>query len=86
MYTSITFEGGTKPVGREHRCYTCGHIWVEYDRKDRESEGWDGGLLSQLLTKDPEDEIMDAILTLPGIADVDVFGGHQPEIRAGRSF
>jgi len=27
-----------------------------------------------------ENQIMDAILTLPGIADVDVFGGHQPEI------
>jgi multidrug efflux pump subunit AcrB len=28
-----------------------------------------------------ENQIMDAILTLPGIADVDVFGGHEPEIR-----
>jgi multidrug efflux pump subunit AcrB len=27
-----------------------------------------------------ENQIMDAILTLSGIADVDVFGGHQPEI------
>ncbi len=27
-----------------------------------------------------DNQITDAILTLPGIADVDVFGGHQPEI------
>ncbi len=28
-----------------------------------------------------ENQIMDEILTLPGIADVDVFGGHKPEIK-----
>jgi len=28
-----------------------------------------------------ENQIEDRILTLPGIADVDVFGGHQPEIK-----
>ena len=33
-----------------------------------------------------ENQIEDQILTLPGIADVDVFGGHQPEVkvRVGR--
>lgn len=28
-----------------------------------------------------ENQIMDEILRIPGIADVDVFGGHQPEVR-----
>jgi multidrug efflux pump subunit AcrB len=28
-----------------------------------------------------ENQIEDALLALPGIADVDVFGGHQPEVR-----
>jgi len=28
-----------------------------------------------------ENEIQDQLLNLPGIADVDVFGGHQPEVR-----
>jgi len=28
-----------------------------------------------------ENQIMDEILTLPGIADVDVFGAHQPEVK-----
>ena len=28
-----------------------------------------------------ENQIQDQILTLPGIADVDVFGGHQPEVK-----
>ncbi len=28
-----------------------------------------------------ENEIMDAILRVPGIADVDIFGGYQPEVR-----
>ena len=28
-----------------------------------------------------ENQIQDEILTLPGIADVDVFGGHQPEVK-----
>jgi len=28
-----------------------------------------------------ENQIMDEILTLPGIADVDVFGSHQPEVK-----
>jgi len=28
-----------------------------------------------------ENQIMDEILTLPGIADVDVFGGHKPEVK-----
>jgi multidrug efflux pump subunit AcrB len=28
-----------------------------------------------------ENQIQDEILTLPGVADVDVFGGHQPEVK-----
>jgi len=28
-----------------------------------------------------ENQIQDQILTLPGVADVDVFGGHQPEVK-----